>query len=188
MSNKNIPTEKEQLSAKLEFTARITLPDGTVIEKVIEADGGIPSAEEMDFHTLNGFRQSFDKYERRESSDRRKRQGLQGTYGRIRKGTVKKDEKPKDIGRRHKVESELCNTTATLYSSAAKSLKPKENVKSFSMEEICLDLAQCKSYRVASDIANRLLRRHGADEIKPTTLEYRIVHKRVRPLCAIFAI
>ena len=43
------------------------------------------------------------------------------------------------------------------------------------MEEICLELAQCKSYRVASEIANRLLRRCGADEIKPTTLEYRTV-------------
>lgn len=66
MNNKdnNTPAGKEQLSAKLEFTARITLPDGTVIEKVIEADGGIPSAEEMDFHTLDGFRRSFDKYER----------------------------------------------------------------------------------------------------------------------------
>ena len=62
MNNKdnNVPAGKEQLSAKLEFTARITLPDGTVIEKVIEADGGIPSAEEMDFHTLDGFRRSPD--------------------------------------------------------------------------------------------------------------------------------
>lgn len=43
------------------------------------------------------------------------------------------------------------------------------------MEEICLKLAQCKSYRMASVIASRLLRRCGADEIKPTTLEYRTV-------------
>lgn len=57
-------SEKKQLSAKLEFTARITLPDGRVIEKVIEADGGVPSADEMDFHTLDGFRQSFDRYEK----------------------------------------------------------------------------------------------------------------------------
>ena len=66
MNNKdnNIPAEKKQLSAKLEVTARITLPDGRVIEKVVEADGGVPSAEEMDFHTLDGFRQSFDRYEK----------------------------------------------------------------------------------------------------------------------------
>ena len=74
MNNKdnNVPAGKEQLSAKLEFTARITLPDGTVIEKVIEVDGGIPSAEKMDFHTLDGFRRSFYKYERA-ARDARKR-------------------------------------------------------------------------------------------------------------------
>lgn len=60
----SIPAEKKQLSAKLEFTARITLPDGRVIEKSIEADGGVPSAEEMDFYTLDGFRESYALYER----------------------------------------------------------------------------------------------------------------------------
>ena len=62
MTNKT--SENKQLSGKLEFTARITMPDGRVIEKKIEADGGVPADGEMDFHTIDGFRLSFDRYEK----------------------------------------------------------------------------------------------------------------------------
>jgi len=48
----------------MEFTAKVTMPDGTVIEKVVNVDGGIPSADEMDFTSMEGFLLSFDKYER----------------------------------------------------------------------------------------------------------------------------
>ena len=34
--------------AKLELVARYTLPDGRVVEKMVEAEGGIPSPEEFD--------------------------------------------------------------------------------------------------------------------------------------------
>ena len=55
---------KNTLGAQTEFIARITMPDGTVIEKKVSADGGIPSAEEMDLGSVDGFLKSFDKYER----------------------------------------------------------------------------------------------------------------------------
>ena len=55
---------KNTLGAQMEFIARITMPDGTVIEKKVSADGGIPSAEEMDLGSVDGFLKSFDKYER----------------------------------------------------------------------------------------------------------------------------
>ena len=50
--------------AKLEFVARITMPDGEVIEKTVEASGGVPSHEEFDFSTKEGFLTSFDAYEK----------------------------------------------------------------------------------------------------------------------------
>ena len=51
---------KNTLGAQMEFIARITMPDGTVIEKKVSADGGIPSAEEMDLGSVDGFLKSFD--------------------------------------------------------------------------------------------------------------------------------
>lgn len=58
--------KKEQApanGAKLELVARITLPDGRVIEKTVEADGGIPSPEEFDITDRGRFLATFDRYE-----------------------------------------------------------------------------------------------------------------------------
>ena len=62
MENKN-----EQASAngaKLELVARITLPDGRVIEKMVEAEGGIPSPDEFDITDGGRFLTTFDRFER----------------------------------------------------------------------------------------------------------------------------
>ena len=61
------------------------------------------------------------------------------------------------------------------YGAAVSAMKPRENMLSLSMEEICLELAQSDSYRVASAIANRLMHRTGSDAIKHTTFKYRTV-------------
>ena len=50
--------------AKLEITARITLPDGRVIEKVVEAPDGIPSLDEYDMSDTDKFLATYDRYER----------------------------------------------------------------------------------------------------------------------------
>jgi len=50
--------------AKLEFVAKITMPDGEVIEKTVEAAEGIPAHEEFDFSTKDGFLTSFDAFEK----------------------------------------------------------------------------------------------------------------------------
>ena len=50
--------------ARLEFVARITMPDGSVIEKSVVAEGGIPTLDDLDVRTIEGFRRSFDDYER----------------------------------------------------------------------------------------------------------------------------
>lgn len=58
--------KKEQTpvnGAKLELVARFTLPDGRVIEKMVEAEGCIPSPEEFDTTDRTKFLTTFDKYE-----------------------------------------------------------------------------------------------------------------------------
>jgi hypothetical protein len=49
---------------KLEFIARITTPDGKVIERTVEADGGIPTLDDFDMSSKMGFLESFDAYEK----------------------------------------------------------------------------------------------------------------------------
>jgi len=49
---------------KLEFIARITTPDGKVIERTVEADGGIPTLDDFDMSSKEGFLKSFDAYEK----------------------------------------------------------------------------------------------------------------------------
>lgn len=50
--------------AKLEFVARITLPDGTVIERTVEGTNGIPTPDDFDVDTKDGFLDSFDACEK----------------------------------------------------------------------------------------------------------------------------
>lgn len=50
--------------AKLEFIARITTTDGNVIEKSVEAAGGIPAPDDFDTTTKEGFLASFDAFEK----------------------------------------------------------------------------------------------------------------------------
>jgi hypothetical protein len=50
--------------AKLEFVARITMPDGRVIEKTVEASDGIPAPDDFDISTKEGFLTSFDAFEK----------------------------------------------------------------------------------------------------------------------------
>jgi hypothetical protein len=50
--------------AKLEFIARITTPEGKVIERKVEAIDGIPAPDDFDFSTKEGFLTTFDDYEK----------------------------------------------------------------------------------------------------------------------------
>lgn len=49
---------------KLEFIARITMPDGKVIERTVEADGSVPTPDDFDMSSKAGFLESFDAYEK----------------------------------------------------------------------------------------------------------------------------
>ncbi len=49
--------------ARLEFIARITTPDGNVIERSVKAPEGIPTPDDFDMSSKHGFLESFDAYE-----------------------------------------------------------------------------------------------------------------------------
>jgi hypothetical protein len=49
---------------KLEFVAKITLPDGKVIERKVDANDGIPDLDDFETSTKNGFLESFDVLEK----------------------------------------------------------------------------------------------------------------------------
>lgn len=48
----------------VEYTAKITLPDGKVIEKTVSTVGTFPSLEDFDLSTREGLLQDFDLLEK----------------------------------------------------------------------------------------------------------------------------
>ena len=55
------PNDKKPV---VEYTAKITLPNGEVIEKTVSTVGTFPSLEDFDLSTREGFLQDFDLLEK----------------------------------------------------------------------------------------------------------------------------
>jgi len=49
---------------KLEFIAKITMPNGEVIERRVDADDKIPAPDDFDISSKDGFLESFDALEK----------------------------------------------------------------------------------------------------------------------------
>lgn len=77
----------------MEFVARIKMPDGNVIEKAVVAEGGIPTLDDIDVYTIEGFRRSFDDYERAALKARNKigEEITQEYYNELKKRAGKKE-------------------------------------------------------------------------------------------------
>ena len=60
----NSPSDKNNNRPIVEFSARITLPDGQVIEKTVSTTGDFPSPEDFDLSTREGFLADFDALEK----------------------------------------------------------------------------------------------------------------------------
>lgn len=60
----NNPSDKNNNKPIVEFSARITLPDGQVIEKTVSTTGDFPSPEDFDLSTREGFLADFDALEK----------------------------------------------------------------------------------------------------------------------------
>lgn len=50
-------------SAKMEFIARVTLEDGSVVERTVSVDGGVPGVGDMDLGSISGVQRSFSVYQ-----------------------------------------------------------------------------------------------------------------------------
>lgn len=48
----------------VEYTAKITLPNGEIIEKTVSAEGEFPSPEDFDLSTREGLLHDFDLFEK----------------------------------------------------------------------------------------------------------------------------
>lgn len=58
---------KQQQDSKkpvVEYTAKITLPNGEIIEKTVATVGDFPSLEDFDLSTREGFLEDFDHLEK----------------------------------------------------------------------------------------------------------------------------
>ncbi len=64
MEKQNNSENGAKYSAKMECIMRVTLSDGTVIERKDEVPGGVPDRGEMDFSNIEGVLRSFDGYEK----------------------------------------------------------------------------------------------------------------------------
>jgi hypothetical protein len=49
---------------KLEFVAKLTMPDGKVIERRVDAEDGIPAPDDFNTSSKDGFLESFDVLEK----------------------------------------------------------------------------------------------------------------------------
>ena len=57
-------THSDDKKPVVEYTAKITLPTGEVIEKTVSTEGVFPSLEDFDLSTREGFLQDFDLLEK----------------------------------------------------------------------------------------------------------------------------
>ena len=57
-------THSDDKKPVVEYTAKITLPNGEVIEKTVSTEGVFPSLEDFDLSTREGFLQDFDLLEK----------------------------------------------------------------------------------------------------------------------------
>ena len=149
----------------VEYTAKITLPNGEVIEKTVSTEGDFPSLEEFDLSTRDGLLRDFDLLEKTVLETSRK---LNGELSREYLDASSKKTKTKVAST--SLEAESGRISIRVYGSLADSLQPKERVLSLSFLEAASCACTKTSYRDAADILNRFPGRTDINSIKLRTL------------------
>lgn len=149
----------------VEYTAKITLPNGKVIEKTVSTVGTFPSLEDFDLSTREGLLQDFDLLEKTVLETSRK---LNSELSREYLDASSKKTKTEVTST--SLESESGRIPIHVHGPLADSLQPKERVLSLSFLEAASCVCTKTSYRDATDILNRFLGRAGANTIKLRTL------------------
>ena len=156
----------DDMKPVVEYTAKITLPNGEVIEKTVSTAGAFPSLEDFDLSTREGFLKDFDLLEKTVLETSRK---LNGELSREYLDASSKKKTETKV-RPTSLESESGRIAIRVYGAFADSLQPKERVLSLSFLETASCVCTKTSYRDAADILNRFLGRADTNTIKLRTL------------------
>ena len=150
----------------VEYTAKITLPNGEIIERTVSTEGDFPSLEDFNLSSRDGFLQDFDLLEKAVLETSRKLNGELSREYLEASSKKKTDSKVKATS----LDAESGRISFHVHDGFADSLQPKERVLSLSFLEATSCVCVKASYRDATDILNRLLGRTGSDTIKLRTL------------------
>ncbi len=154
----------------MEFTARITMPDGRVVEKTVEVDGGAPIGE-LDLGNVDAFVKAFDGFEKSIiRADNEMKTGILDEYMSV---LEEKKEKGRNPDRRD-FEMEVGRLAVPFAGSATKDLKPKEMVVGISFCELSFKLAAKMSYSESAKFLDRVLHRGECQRIVPMTHRNRV--------------
>lgn len=159
---------KNQTNSKkpvVEYTAKITLPNGEIIEKTVSAEGEFPFPEDFDLSTREGLLHDFNLFEKVVLESSRK---LNGELTSELFDAASKKTEPKV--RLTSLDSETGRIAIHVYGELADSFQRKERVLSLSLQEAASCVCTKTSYRDSIDILNRLQGRAGTDTIKLRTL------------------
>ena len=168
MNKVNIKSEKEiKRSAKMEFIARITLEDGSIEERTVEVDGGVPGMGDMDFSSIAGVQRSFSVYEQATiSASNKLREEIADSYM---KRLSKKEQGVAE--RLCEIECETGRINVYLYGDVCSSLGPKERIWDVSLADKILSLASDTSYAKATNYTNGFLHREKGRSLCLKTVE-----------------
>ena len=152
---------------KVKFTAEIIDDNGNVVGKRTSEEGGIPSMEEFDLSTKEGFLRDFDSLEKAVLKARNQI-GVAIT-DEILDGTLKKNCMPRNRERKTEVESELGRIPVSVLNDMAQSIQPKERLYSTSYLQLSCKLCTKLSYRDAAEMRNLFQHRDVNETVKLRT-------------------
>ena len=157
-------------SAKMECIMRVTLSDGTVVERKVEVPGGVPDRGEMDFSNIEGVVRSFDSYGK--SSVETCRKTLQELTDEYMSGLSKKKEPEEgEAGRKVELECEAGRISVFLYGDAFSFLRPCERIYGLSFCGMLLTLSARMGYDATTNAMNRFLHRDGGERLRTKTIQ-----------------
>ena len=169
MEKQNNSENGAKYSAKMECIMRVTLSDGTVIERKDEVPGGVPDRGEMDFSNIEGVLRSFDGYER--SSIETCRKTLQEFTDEYMSELSKKEPEEGEVERKVELECEAGRISVFLYGDAFSFLRPCERIYGLSFCDMLLTLSAKMGYDATTDAMNRFLHRDGDNRLRTKTIQ-----------------
>ena len=153
---------------KVKFTAEIIDDNGNVVGKRTSEEAGIPSMEEFDLSTRDGFLRDFDLLEKAVLKARN--QIGADITDELLDGTLKKNCISCSRIRKTAVESELGRIPVSVMDELAQSIQPKERLYSNGCRDLSCKLCTKLSYRDAAEMLNRFQHRDASQTMKLRTL------------------